>query len=94
MEKGSLKANIPSTQESHVTTKTSPCLAGTSCYCGKRLATPAAKRPGRDSGISKTVPALRFTALSSSSSCDPHLSEPLFPKPPWVAGKLPGLGRP
>ena len=74
MEEGSLKANIPGAQESRVATETAPCLAGTSCCRGERPATPAAKRPGRDAGSSKTVPAPRFTALSSSSSRDPHLS--------------------
>ena len=77
MEKGSLKANIPGAQESHVATETAPCLAGTSCCCGKRPATPAAKRPGRDAGSSKTVPPPRFKLCLHLAAVTPSVQAPL-----------------
>lgn len=92
MEKGFVKANIPGAQESHAATETAPCLAGTSCCCGKRPATPAAKRPGRDAGSSKTVPPLRFMALSSSSSRDPICPSPSFQSLLGWQGNPQGLG--
>ena len=74
MEKRPWKANIPGAQESHAATEPAPCLAGTSCCCGKQPATPGAEGPGRGLGSSGTVPALRSTASSSSSSRGPLCS--------------------
>lgn len=80
MEKGPLKANSPGAQGSHDAAEAAPCLAGTSCHCGKQPAIPGAEGPGRGLGSSRTVPAPRSTASSSSSSDDPRLSRALLSK--------------